>query len=449
MPTLEIPYKPRDQFKPYHKNEKRFAVSVCHRRAGKSVARINRLIRAAITQTRTYPPGRYGFVAPYRRQAKELIWLYALHYCDPLVRLGAKVNVSELSITFAHNQASITLYGAENSEALRGLYFDGLVLDECQGTARSVLSTVILPCLADYKGWLDAAGTPRGWTNLLGELVKIARERPQEWFLQILRASESGILSDQELALQKSLMSDNEYEQEYECSFDAAITGAVYGAQIAQADKNGRLLDKLTAIPDEPVHTAWDLGYDDATAIWWFQVLKSEIRILDYYESNGEPISHYCEIVKYRGLANHWRYGKHYVPHDAAHELLAAGGRSIVQQAYGFGIQMFVVPATTQQNGIEALRKTLERCWFDRDRCEQGIEALRQYQFEFDTDKKTYRSKPRHDWASHGADAAEIIGQVWRQPIEPPKPAKPRFLHEAKANELFWPEKQRNQIERI
>lgn len=395
---------------------------------------------------RPYPPGRFAYISPYRNQSKKIAWLYAKHYAAPL---NPKVNEGELTLTFPHNGAMIELYGADNAEAMRGNYFDGIVPDEAQGISRSVLSQIILPCLADYQGWLDCSGTPKGWSNLLGELVKLAKSDPESWFLQILRASESGILPADELLRQQRLMSPNEYDQEYECSFDAAITGAVYGQQIAQADAQGRLLAGVADRSTNEVHTAWDLGYDDSTAIWWFRILHGEIHIIDYYENSGQDIPHYCSVVSERAIDCGYRYGKHYVPHDAANELLAAGGRSIVQQAFALGVKMYVVPATSQQNGIEAARKTLERCWFDTSTCEQGLEALRQYQFEFDPDKKVYRSKPRHDWASHGSDAFEIIGQVWQNPIDPAHKPKPRFLEDLVAQDLFFPKEPRHRIERI
>lgn len=445
---IVIPYKPRSAFQAYHANKKRFSVSVCHRRAGKTVARINRLIRCAVQMDRPYPPGRFAYVAPFRKQAKDIAWLYLQHYARPLIDLGAKVNQTELSITMPHNKALIALHGADNAESLRGVYWDGVTADEAQGIARTTLSTVIMPTLADYGGWLDASGTPRGWTNLLGELVKIAKSKPDEWYLHTLRASESGLINPSELALQRHLMSENEYEQEYECSFDAAITGAVYGKWISEADKVGRIAN-IKPMPDVPVHTSWDLGYDDSTAIWWWQSTPGEIRVLDYYEAAGEAIPHYCEIVRLRGLERGYTYGKHFVPHDASNELLAAGGRSIVQQAHGLGVKMFVVPATSQQNAIEATRKTIPRCWFDRDKCENGLNSLRLYQFEWDEDKKVFRSKPRHDWASHGADAFEIIGQVWQLPPDAEKIEKPRFFpHDYTADDIFHP-KPRHKHERV
>jgi hypothetical protein len=210
--------------------------------------------------------------------------------------------------------------------------------------------------------------------------------------------------------------------------------GAVYGKWMSQADKEGRI---KTGIFDEslPVHTAWDLGFDDSTAIWFWQMAMNEVRLIDYYENSQQDIEHYCDILRQRA----YKYGKHFVPHDAANKLLAAGGRSIVQQAYEHGVKMFVVSATSQQNGIEAARKTLEKCWFDPAKTEAGIEALKQYQFQYDEDRKTYKSTPRHDWTSHASDAFEIIGQVWKNPVElMPKP-EPVFLHNMTADQLFWP----------
>lgn len=429
-----IPYIRRAPFSDYHLSQKRFAVTVAHRRAGKTVARINKLIKGAAACKKLNP--RFGYLAPYYVQAKDIAWQYLKHYSAPITGLsGGKVNESELSVTFPHNGAVIKLYGAENAERIRGTYFDGLTIDEAQHIASSVLTTIILPALSDRQGWLDVSGTAHGWGNLLGAVYKLALANKGDWFVQMLKASETGILPTTELEHLKKMMPENEYLQEFECSFDAAITGAVYGKWISELENKGRcypgIFDK-----DLPVHTAWDLGYDDATSIWFWQILRGELRLIDYYENNGQDIEHYCDIIRKKEYV----YGKHYVPHDAANKLLAAGGRSIVQQAYAFGIKMFVVAATTQQNGIEAARKSLECTWVDSEKCSEGIEALKQYQFEFDDDKKVFRSKPRHDWSSHAADAYEIIGQVWKNPVMDEDKPKPKFLHDLTAKDVFWPQ---------
>jgi len=215
--------------------------------------------------------------------------------------------------------------------------------------------------------------------------------------------------------------------------------------------------------PSLPVFTAWDLGYSDDTAIWFWQSAGNEIRLIDYYENNREGIKHYVEqcygyeiivdqygdngkILKWHKgaeipAAAHrtaYKYGKHFVPHDAANKLLQAGGRSTVQQAHELGMTMFVVAATSQQNQIEAARTTLTMTWADPVRCKEGLRALRKYQFLFDEDRNKYLDKPDHDGFSHGCDAFEVIAQVWKSAIIAEEKKKPRFLEDLTANELFY-----------
>lgn len=439
MGRIIIPYKPREAFVPYHESEKRFSLTVAHRRAGKTVARINKLIKkATICQL---PNPRFRYIAPFYVQAKDIAWLYLKHYAEPLIRLGGKVNESELSITLPHNNALIRLYGAENAERMRGVYSDGDVLDEVQGMSKSFLSQIILPSLADRQGWLDASGTPQGWSNLLGELHKMASADPENWFLQVLRASETGILPEDELARQKLLMSDNEYDQEFECSFDAAIAGSVYGKWMAQALAEGRITDKVKHDPNYPVYTAWDLGYGDPNAIWFYQQGPNQILFIDYHEGFGMDVHAICEILYGRKIiikqinpetkeVEDWEFGEwlpdhehrkhysyndvHYVPHDAANKLQAAGGRSIVDQAKRFGINMAVIPATSERNEIEAGRATLPICWWAETRCSKGLDSMRSWQFPYNEDYRAFAVKARHDWASHGAKAFGVAARVWR-----------------------------------
>ncbi len=429
MADLVIPYAAREAFKPYHDNKKRFAVTVAHRRAGKTVARLNKIIRCAVESDKLNP--RYGYIAPFYVQAKEIAWAYLKYYTAPLAPLGVKYHEADLSITFGHNNATIRLYGAENAERMRGLYFDGIAPDEAQGMSSAMLRTVILPCLADRQGWLDISGTPKGWKNLLGEVVKIAQDNPNDWFLQILKASETGILPEHELAMQRKLMSSNEYDQEYEASFDAAITGAVYGKQMAEMQSLGRIMPNLYD-KTLPVNTAWDMGYSDKTAIWFWQRVGMEVRLIDFYQASFEDAEHYIAILRERG----YKYGEHYVPHDAANKLLAAGGKSIIEQLHKGGIKTRVVAATSQANQIEALRWVMKNMWID-SQCEVGIACLREYRYRWIEDKQAYSDEPRHDSNSHAADAAEIIGQVLRKEVKEDSPPKPKFLEEMSLNDLF------------
>lgn len=422
---MKIEFHCRRIFESFYRSEKRWSIIVAHRRAGKTVACVHRLIIRALMEGKER--GRYGYIAPFYSQAKQVAWEYLKLYSRQFQL--EEPRESELSVRLLGGSV-VRLYGADNPNPLRGLYFDGVVMDEYADMKPTVWPEVIRPTLADRLGWAVFIGTPKG-RNAFWELwTKASRD----WFSLMLKASETGILPESELALSRLSMTADQYAQEYECNFEAAIHGAIYGKWMREALDQGRIRT-VDWDPSIPVNTAWDLGFDDATAIWWWQELPGEIHLIDYYESNGQDIGHYCEVLK----SKPYQYGEHYVPHDAGHKTLAAGGRSTGDLAYAQGVKMTVLPAPSQQNSIEAARKTIERCWFDKDRCNLGIEALRQYQFELDEERKMFKSKPRHDWASHGSDAFEIIAQVWQLPQRIKDSAKPRFLNEATADELFWP----------
>ena len=265
------------------------------------------------------------------------------------------------------------------------------------------------------------------------------------------------------------------YAHIWEGEPDTRYSGGVYAIQMARAVADGRIKANLYD-PELPVMTAWDLGRKDSTAIWFWQKAGMEIRLVDYYENSlKDNIEHYIEqlygykiiiternpvtgaVTKWRRGdpipdAQHrqvWKYGKHYVPHDAANKLLQAGGRSIVQQAMAVGVKMWVVAATSQQNGIAAARKTIDSSWFDEIRCAWAIRCMNAYHFPYDEDKQRFADVPKHDWSSDCADAYEIIGQVWRNEVKEKEPEKQKFLAEATANELFWPEKTKIRQERI
>jgi hypothetical protein len=165
--------------------------------------------------------------------------------------------------------------------------------------------------------------------------------------------------------------------------------------------------------PSLPTYTAWDLGYRDDTAIWWYQVLRNEIHVFDYHAVSGKGIKELAKIV----TDKKYHYEKHFLPHDAKAKTLAAEGKSIIEQLGEYlGLQnMAIVPDLSLQDGIQAVRKTLPICWFDEKRCYEGIEALRQYEREYDEDKKAFRPTPKHNWCSHPADAMRMLAISWNK----------------------------------
>jgi phage terminase large subunit len=412
-----LPYNPRQAFMPFHERKQRWACLIAHRRAGKTVAAVNDLIRAAITYTG--PHGLFAYIAPYRSQAKAVAWQYFKEFAQPIIK---SVNEQELTITLM-NDANIRLYGADNADAMRGLGFSGVYMDEYGDFRPSVFGNVIRPALSDKQGWAVFGGTPKG-RNQFYDIFATATRIPGEWFLLRLPASKSGLLPSGELAAAKAQLSPDQYEQEYECSFEAAIIGAFFGTEMREAEQQGRI-GKVPYDPALPVYTAWDLGYRDDTAIWFFQVLRNEIRVIDFYAVSGADIHDIANVVLTKG----YKYGKHYLPHDARAKSLQTG-RSVIEQlaAYLEAKNLAVVPDIGLQSGIQAVRMMLPRVWFDAEKCNDGIEALRQYQREYDEDKKAFRQSPRHDWTSHPADAFRMMAVSWHEQAEKPQPLEVKPL---------------------
>lgn len=425
MPVLERPrrrvdvdYGPRDHFKAFHERSQRFAVLVCHRRAGKTVATLNDLLRGASSERKR--AGRYAFIAPLRNQAKDIAWRYLKHYAQPL--MATEPNESELRINLV-NGSMLRLYGADNPDALRGPYLDGVVLDEFADMRPEVWYSVVRPMLADRHGWAVFIGTPKG-KNEFFKLYNNAK-RDTAWFSMLLKASESGIISAEELAELHRDMGDDLYDQEFECSFEAALKGAFYAEEMRTMLAEGRIapiaIDKAVR-----VHTAWDLGISDSTAIWFIQCVGRERRLVDYYESSGVALSHYTDVLQEKRKQYGWKYGEHFFPHDVAHRELSTG-KSRVDTLRSLGIEA-IYPGQPNNllDGINATRKMLGRIWIDPQRCERGLEALRQYRREYDERLKDWKTGPMHDWASHGADGLRTFAEQFDEGATTVRPAADR-----------------------
>jgi hypothetical protein len=346
---------------------------------------------------------RYASLAPFYRQAKDVAWSYLKQYLKPVI---AKTRESELRVELI-NGAWITLYGADNPDALRGIYLDGVVLDEFGDCRPSLWGQVILPTLIDREGWAVFIGTPKGKNHF----YQINRRSLAEdgWFNMTLPASKSGLIAPLELAEMKAQMSEDEYDQEMECSFEAAVKGTYYTALLNVIDGNGQLDAGIAYDPDIPVEAATDLGYSDSTAIWYWQQRPDGLAILDYDEAHGKALPYYFDILRNKPWAH--KYKTIWLPHDAKAKSLQTG-KSTVEQFLSEEFPVRIAPKLDVHDGINAVRKTLPHCWFDGVKCYDGIEALRAYRRSYDELKDVYQNKPVHDWASHGSDAFRYLALV-------------------------------------
>jgi hypothetical protein len=401
VPAIDCGYRSRPQFEPFHRRTERFACIVAHRRAGKTVACVNDLQDGALRCDRLRP--RFAYLSPYFKQSKAVAWDYLRAACEPLRRVGASVNESELRVDYP-NGGQVRLYGADNADALRGIYLDGVVLDEFADMDPRVWPEVIRPALADRTGWAVFIGTPKG-RNSFHDIWKRS-EGDKDWFSLVLKASETGLIATPELQLAKRDLSEDQYAQEFECSFDAAIVGAYYG-KLMNAAENDRP-SRITGVPYEPtarVWTAWDLGIRDATAIWFAQIVGREIHLIDYYEASGADLGHYVREISNRPYV----YAGHIVPHDAQAKELGTG-KSRLEVLESLQLKnVTIAPMHRVEDGINAVRVMLPRCWFDKNRCERGVEALRLYRSDYSDKLQALRPTPVHDWTSHAADAFRYL----------------------------------------
>jgi phage terminase large subunit len=424
-------YIPREQFMPLHQRIERWACMVCHRRAGKTVAAIHELVlRGLYTKKKN---ARYAYVAPFFRQAKDVAWVYLK---EATKTFAVRIRESALRVELP-NGAWITLYGADNPDSLRGIYLDGVVLDEYGDSRPSLWGTVILPTLADRKGWAIFIGTPKG-KNHFYEIHKRSQEETG-WYSLTLKASESGIVDAEELLEMKAQMTDEAYDQEMECSFTAAIIGTYYASMIEKMELN-KQISKGVCVYDRsmPVKVAMDLGRTDNTAAWFWQETPNGINIIDYYEAQGKVLDHYIAMLNAKG----YNYEEVWLPHDAVAKTLATK-RSTIEQMLEAGFPCRKVPKLEVQHGIDAARKVLPHCVIEQESCFAGIEALRAYRRSYNELLKQYNDKPLHDWSSDGADAFRYLALVCKERVRNEVPENFRKkeegagVHEFSLNDLF------------
>lgn len=395
-----IPYIPRKHFRRLHESKKRWKFVCAHRRAGKSVAAINEIIKRALQNERVSPPPRYAYVGPSFAQTKDLIWGYLKTFAGGIP--GVRFLEGDLQCILP-NGATINLYGgAAAYERMRGLYFDGIMLDEFTLLNPSVFSTVVRPCLADYRGWAIISGTSNGDDHFHALKKKNQHKSGEDgtWDFFIIPVTETDALHPDEVEEMTADMTPEEYAREMLCSFDAPVEGAYYGDVLNKIRSNGQVC-KVPFDPSAQVITWWDLGIDDMMCIWFVQRVGREIHIIDYYENTGKGLEFYVGVLKDRAAARGYIYTTDVLPHDIKARELGTG-KSRYEVLTSLGRDVFVCPMHSVEDGIQAVRSILPMCYFDDgEEVEQGLSALQNYH-------KSKMGKPVHNWASHPSDAFRI-----------------------------------------
>lgn len=386
------------------------AILCHHRRAGKDHTAIN--WTAVASQLRV---GLYIHVFPYANQGRRVIWngidrngkRFLSAFPEELIE-----SRSDLEMRLVLKNGSIyQVLGADDPDKLVGINCAGAVFSEF-ALMDPQAWRLVLPILNENGGWAIFPSTPRG-RNHFYDLVNNARGNPK-WYVSIETITSTGAVDpevveeDRKMGVEEPLI-----QQEYFCSFDAALQGAYYEKQMSHLIDSKRIGD----VPFDPaleVHTAWDLGMNDSTSIWVFQLSRAGVQVIDFIESSGQPLSYYVRELRERSERHNWVYGTHYGPHDLMQRELTTGN-TLLHTAASLGLRFTVVPKAEIKDGIEAVRQLLPSCRIDAKKCERGIEALKSYRREYDERLKVYRDKPLHDWASHAADAFRYLAMGLRQ----------------------------------
>ena len=413
--SISLGYEPRpiQAFLHMTKRQKliRFFVAVCHRRFGKTRFALGEIVTSAFECPNHNP--QYAYVAPTYGQAERIAWKYMKdmfsQYPDSYLRINeAKLRI-EIKRPDRVDTITIWLLGAENPDSLRGIYLDGCVLDEYAQMNPVIWGEVVRPALADRKGWAIFIGTPKG-QNQFHKMYQVALKNMKDhpelgWYAFVAQASKTGIIDREELQALRLEMSEEEFEQEFECSFSASLVGSYYAKYLAKARKEGRI-GNFPYNPAYPVTTYWDIGVDDMTTIWFVQKIGERFRVIDYHEASGQGLDYYAKVLREKDYV----YDDHWFPHDGQVREWAGNAETRVETAKKLlGIRPQVAKKDSVADGINAVRVILGSVEFNEIPCMRGLNALEQYERVWDAKNDVFQDRPKHNWASHGADSFRLF----------------------------------------
>jgi phage terminase large subunit len=373
------------------------------RRNGKDLFCWNLVVAKAMQRV-----GTYYYIAPYYNQARQIIWEGVdgsgrrfLDYCPNWLISGLRNKGREKQEMRQRlpNGSQIKLLGSDKIDSIVGTNPIGIIFTEFSLHKRGAWD-YLRPVLAENGGWSLMNGTPRGTSNEFYELYDLASQPNSSWYLQHLTRDDTGYPSLEAIEEdRRSGMPEALVQQEYYTSFLSGNVGTYYSTEMEMLRQENRFV-QLPWDPRYPVYTFWDLGKKDACAIWFVQIINQQIRLIDYHEAVDKSL---ISNIK-EALSRPYLYGDHFAPHDIAVEEMS-NKKLRWDTAAEHGIDFVVVPKLPLQDGIEAVRSVLPRCWFNLSRCDKGIKALKNYHKSYDAKTETYSDAPARSWANHGSDA--------------------------------------------
>jgi len=438
---VELTYQPRDYQKRFiHalNSGKKRAIWVVHRRGGKDITAFN----WCIMQLLLNPNWTAFHILPTYSQAKKVIWDANTNENKRLLdyipsELIESKNGHEMKIRFK-NGSLYQLIGSDNIDSLVGSNPKIIIFSEYAIQSPAAWN-YLRPILDVNKGYAIFISTPRG-KNHFYDLLLTAKENPKTWFAEVLPINETGVLTEEDIEnIRKEGVSEEHIQQEFYCSFNRGVEGSYYGRLIEKAREEDRICN-VAYETRSPVHTAWDIGYGDSTSITFWQEVGGELRIIDFYEAQGEGIAHYAKLIQ----AKPYVYGTHYMPHDAGSGSIQTG-RTLQDIAWEQGLKTTVLERETDISvGIESVRALLSIAFIDETKCKHLIKCLENYHKKYNEKTQSYSEAPLHDWTSHAADSVRYMANARIQFGRGPGSLTPEKLMQMKSAAGYGPKSKPN-----
>lgn len=383
-------------------------VIVWHRRSGKDKTCLNIMVKMAFNRV-----GAYYYYFPTLALGRRVIWegmdKDGFRFLDHIPQgLIAKKNDHEMKIKLV-NGSLIQICGTDRLDVV-GTNPVGAVFSE-YAQQNPEASDYISPIFVENDGWALYQGTPRG-KNHFYDLYQMALGN-RNWFCEKLTIDDTGVITHDQIAEERKKGKTEEFlQQEYFCSFEYGLEGSYFAQLMSEAVSDGRIGD-VPFEKDLGVSTAWDIGVRDSNAIWFFQEKGNWKHLIDYYEMSNVGIDHYINVLKMKTVERGYHYIRHYAPHDIKVREWGSGAATRKDTARNMGIRFTEIPKVkVKQDSIDAARALIPMCRFDRINCKHGIDALQNYQKEWNPKYQVYADKPLHNWASNGADAFQIFAMA-------------------------------------
>lgn len=429
---VEHVFRVRKYQRPLHEawvsGGKKRLIEIAHRRWGKDEIALNVTRDLALQR-----PATYWHCLPEYAQARKAIWTMVNPHTGKRrieeafpPEIVKRRQEQEMFIEL-NNGSTWQCIGSDRYDATVGSSPAGIVYSEWAISNPNAWA-YHRPMVTENNGWAAFITTPRG-NNHAKSMYDMAKDNPN-WFAEVSSVADTKALDaaqlEEALAEYQALWGQDLgcaiFEQEYLCSFAGAMVGAYWGAEMARAEREGRVTT-VEVDPKHPVHTAWDLGKAVNNPIWCFQVIGDDLRVVDFYRPETEDIEDWVAWLNERDYK-----GNDYVPHDIMVTEWGTG-RTRYDVLKKLGRRPIRVARVSLADGIQAGRRAINEAVFDRDRCELGVDGLKSYRREWDEELKTFRENPLKDWAEHIGSAWRYLGLAWREVRQPePKKEKPKEL---------------------